>query len=133
MLRSKATRWAARTIALLPAACVALAAPATHTSQPAAGREFGDAAGGTGAGLPYVRWVTESGGDRRVDVYAFDCARGRYAHVVSERYRGGVRIERVALAEERWSTALQPLPPKYPVLAVHRARSIACAPPERRR
>lgn len=99
---------------------------------PATSREFADAAG-KAAGLPYVRWITESGGERRLDVYVFDCARGRYAHVVSERHRGVTRIERIALPEERWSTALQALPPKYPVLPVHRARSIACAPPERSR
>jgi len=132
MLRRLPRRWAARAIALLPAACIALAAAAPRAGMPATGREFADAAG-TAAGLPYVRWVTESGGERRIDVYAFDCARGRYAHVVSERHRGATRIERIALPEERWPAALQALPPKYPVLSVHRARSIACAPPERRR
>lgn len=134
MLRRRPGRWAARAIALLPAACIALAAAAPRTGPSAAGREFADASGsGTAAGLSYVRWVAESGGERRIDVYAFDCARGRYAHVVSERYRGTTRTERIALPEERWPAALQPLPPKYPVLAVHRARGVACPLQERRR
>jgi len=126
--------WAARAAAVLPAACIALAAAAAPAGQRDASREFAESTGsGTRAGLPYVRWITQSAGERRIDVYAFDCARGRYAHVVSERYRDRTRVERIALAEERWPAALQPLPPKYPMLAVHRARGIACAPSERRR
>lgn len=88
----------------------------------------------TRAGLRTVRWVTraenDSGDgrtDARVDVYAFDCIRGRYAHVLAERYRAGLRTERVAVPEPRWNAALVPLPPRYPALAVHRARSVACA------
>ncbi len=108
--------------------------PAVHAApagQRAAPREFAEVSVASGrAGLPYptVRWITETDSERRIDDYAFDCAHGRYAHVLSERYRGTTRIERVALAEVRWAAALRPLPPKYPMLAVHRARAIACAP-----
>jgi len=125
MLRTGSMPSVARAAALLPAVCVVLAA--------AAPRSGGTESAPVRAGLQVVHWVTESAGERRVDVYAFDCSRGRYAHVVSERYRGRTRVERIALAEERWAGVLQPLPPKYPALAVHRARVVACAPAGSRR
>lgn len=134
MLRGSPASWVARTVALLAVACVPATQGAWPAVQQAGPREFADAAGsGVHGALPTVRWVTEHAGERRIDVYAFDCARGRYAHVLSERYSGALRVERIALAEERWDTALRPLPPKYPALAVHRARAIACAPAGRAR
>lgn len=87
----------------------------------------------TRAGLRQVRWVTAGTTERRVDVYAFDCNGPRYAHVVTERYRGGARLESIVVPEERWQAHLVAMPLKYPQTTIHRAREVACADPGKRR
>lgn len=86
----------------------------------------------TRAGLRQVRWVTDSSGERRVDVYAFDCGRPRFAHVVTEKYRGSVRLESIIVPEERWQAHLVAMPLKYPQMPVHRAREVGCEPAKRK-
>ena len=86
----------------------------------------------TRAGLRQVRWVTHASDERRVDVYAFDCSRPRFAHVVTEKYRMGMRLESIIVPEERWQAHLVAMPLKYPQTAVHRAREVGCAEPGKR-
>jgi len=80
----------------------------------------------TRAGLRQVRWVTDASDERRVDVYAFDCSRPRFAHVVTEKYRRGTRLESIVVPEERWQAHLVAMPLKYPQTPIHRAREVGC-------
>jgi hypothetical protein len=87
----------------------------------------------TRAGLRQVRWVTDASGERRVDVYAFDCSRPRFAHVVTEKYRGSTRLESIVVPEDRWQAHLVAMPLKYPQTPIHRAREAGCAEPGKRK